>query len=99
MKLFWRIAVPAFTLAIIATAYWMYGRPIEPKLPTTQVTRGAFNNVVEIRGEVRPLRSTIVLAPPNAGELTIVKIAKNGSAVKAGEIVGEFDAMAMRQKI
>ncbi len=99
MKLFWRIGVPAFTLAIIATVYWMYGRPVEPKLPTTQVTRGAFNNIVEIRGEVRPLRSTIVLAPPNAGELTIVKIAKNGSAVKAGEIVGEFDAMQMRQKI
>jgi len=99
LKHFWRIGVPALTVAVVGTVAWMYGRTVEPKLPTTQVTRGAFNNVVEIRGEVRPVRSTLVLAPLNAGELTIIKIAKNGSAVKAGEIVGEFDAMAMRRTI
>jgi HlyD family secretion protein len=99
LKRFWRIGVPVFTVAVVGTVAWMYGRTVEPKLPTTQVTRGAFNNVVEIRGEVRPVRSTLVLAPLNAGELTIIKIAKNGSAVKAGEIVGEFDAMTMRRTI
>ena len=68
-------------------------------MPTAEVTRGAFADVVEIRGEVRPVRSTQVLAPGNAGELTIITIAKNGAAVKAGEIVGEFDAMTMRRTI
>jgi RND family efflux transporter MFP subunit len=99
LKLFWRVGVPAFSLAVLGTVVWMYGRPIEPNLPTTQVTRGAFNNMVEIRGEVKPIRSTLVLAPLNAGELTIIKIAKNGTAVKAGEVVGEFDAMTMRRTI
>jgi multidrug resistance efflux pump len=63
------------------------------------VTKGAFADVVEIRGEVRPVRTTQVLAPGNAGELTIIKIAKNGTAVKAGEVVAEFDAMTMRRTI
>ncbi len=37
-----------------------------------------------------PVRSTLVLAPGNAGELTIITIAKNGAAVKAGEIVARI---------
>jgi multidrug efflux pump subunit AcrA (membrane-fusion protein) len=55
--------------------------------------------VVEIRGDVRPVRSTIVLAPSNAGELVILKIAKNGTAVKAEEVVAEFDAVTLRRTI
>jgi multidrug efflux pump subunit AcrA (membrane-fusion protein) len=87
-------------VASLATVGWMrYGRAIEPPLPTTQVTRGEFADVIEIRGEVRPVKTTLVLSPPNAGELVILKIARNGTAVKEGEVVAEFDAITMRQQI
>ncbi len=82
-------------------AAWAYSarRAGEPALPTTTVARGTFTDIVEIRGEVRPVRSTLVMAPANAGELLILKIAKNGTAVKAGEVVAEFDAVTMRRTI
>jgi len=95
-----RVVVGGLVLAALAAAGWMrYGRAIEPPLPTAEVKRGAFADVVEIRGEVRPVRSTLVMAPANAGELTIITIAKNGTAVKPGEVVAEFDAMTMRTTI
>ena len=93
-------ATAVVATAVLAIAGWMkYGRPIEPSLPTAVVTRGEFADIVEIRGEVRPVKSTMVLAPANAGELVILKIAKNGTAVNAGETVAEFDAVTMRQQI
>jgi multidrug efflux pump subunit AcrA (membrane-fusion protein) len=96
----WRGLAAVVVLAVVAAGAWtVYGRHVDPNLPTADVTRGAFKDVVEIRGEVRPVRSTLVLAPMNAGELTIVKISKNGTAVKAGDIVGEFDAMTIRRTI
>ena len=95
-----RIVAAVVVVASLAAAGWMkYGRAIEPPLPTTQVTRGEFADVIEIRGEVRPVKTTLVLSPPNAGELVILKIAGNGTAVKPGDVVAEFDAITMRQTI
>lgn len=99
-RVVWRSFAAVIALAVVGTGGWLvYGRHVEPNVPTTEVKRGAFADIVEIRGEVRPVRSTLVLAPLNAGELTIVKIAKNGTAVKAGDVVGEFDAVTMRRTI
>jgi multidrug efflux pump subunit AcrA (membrane-fusion protein) len=39
------------------------------------------------------------MAPSNAGELLILKIARNGTAVKAGDVVAEFDAITIRRTI
>jgi multidrug efflux pump subunit AcrA (membrane-fusion protein) len=96
-----RLALTGVAVVGIGAAGWAYvGRgAIEPPLPVADVTRGAFSDIVEIRGDVRPVRSTIVLAPANAGELVILKIAKNGTAVKAGDVVAEFDAVTMRRTI
>ena len=63
-----------------------------PTLPTAEVTRGDFVDIVELRGEIRPVRSVVLTAPTQAGELRIVKLAKNNSMVKAGDVVVEFDA-------
>jgi HlyD family secretion protein len=96
-----RLALTGLAIVAIGAAGWAYvGRgAIEPPLPTADVTRGTYSDVVEIRGDVRPVRSTVVLAPSNAGELVILKIAKNGMAVKAGDVVAEFDAVTMRRTI
>jgi HlyD family secretion protein len=63
------------------------------------VTRGDYSDIVEIRGQVQPVRSTYVTAPYNAGELQILKLAANGTAVKAGDVVAEFDAVTLRRTI
>ncbi len=70
-----------------------------PALTTAEVTRGDYMDVVEVRGEVRPVRSMVVTAPPDAGELTIVSLAKNGTDVKKGDVVAQFDAMTLRRTI
>jgi len=93
------IAAVVIAAGLVAAGWMRYGRAVEPPLPTTQVTRGEFADVIEIRGEVRPVKTTLVLSPPNAGELVILKIARNGTAVKEGEVVAEFDAITMRQTI
>ena len=43
---------------------------------TVAVTRGEYSDIVEIRGQVQPVRSTYVTAPFNAGELQILKISR-----------------------
>ncbi len=70
-----------------------------PLLTTAEVTRGDYVDVVEVRGDIRPVRSIIVAAPPDAGELTIVSIAKNGTDVKKGDVVAQFDAITLRRTI
>jgi multidrug resistance efflux pump len=63
------------------------------------VTKGEYSDIVEIRGQVQPVRSTYVTAPFNAGELQILKILANGTNVRAGDVVAEFDAVALRRTI
>lgn len=66
---------------------------------TADVVLGDFTEVIEIRGQIQPVKSTYVTAPYNAGELQIVKIASNGTDVKAGDVVAEFDAVNLRRTI
>jgi HlyD family secretion protein len=68
-----------------------------PDLPTSEATRGRFVDALEIRGDIRPLKSIVMSAPMQSGELQIVKLAKNGSLVNAGDIVVEFDASTLRR--
>jgi hypothetical protein len=48
-------------------------------VPTAAVERGTFVDAVPIRGEIKAGRSVTIIAPADAGELRIVKLAKNGS--------------------
>ena len=54
------------------------GRGSVPDLPTADVTRGEFVDTLEIRGEIRPLKSVVLSSPMQSGELQILKLAKNG---------------------
>jgi HlyD family secretion protein len=69
-----------------------------PDVPTTDVTRADFVDYVQLRGDIRPAKSIVLSAPTDAGELQIVKLAKNGGAVKGGDIVVQFDATTLRQR-
>ena len=96
-----RVAIGAAILAMAAGVAGVFALrgPSTPSVATAEVTRGDYADVLEIRGDIRPVRSTYVMAPSNAGELLILKIAKNGTAVKAGDVVAEFDAITIRRTI
>lgn len=60
-------------------------------VPVTRVLRGTLAVDVHTVGELRTPHSSTLVAPSVNGTLQIVRIAKTGTAVKAGDIVVEFD--------
>jgi multidrug efflux pump subunit AcrA (membrane-fusion protein) len=93
-------AATVAAVALVATgAFAAVGRGSAPDLPTVQVVKGEFVDTLEIRGEVRPLKSVILSSPMSSGELQIVKLAKNGSIVKAGDVVVQFDGSTLQRTI
>jgi HlyD family secretion protein len=93
-----RVVIGTIGVALVVTAAFVsVGRGSAPDLPTVEVTKGEFVDTIEIRGDIRPLKSIVLAAPMQAGELQIVKLAKNGSAVRQGEVVIEFDSSTLRR--
>jgi HlyD family secretion protein len=87
-------------VALVAAGGTWYGtRGAVPTLATAAVVRGEFVDVVEIRGQVRPLKSIVVTAPMQAGDLQILKIAANGSPIAEGETAIEFDGSVLERTI
>jgi multidrug efflux pump subunit AcrA (membrane-fusion protein) len=71
-----------------------------PNVTTAEVTRGDFIDYIQIRGDIRPAKSIVLAAPLQAGgELQIVKLVKNGASVKQGDILVEFDATSLQQRL
>jgi len=71
-----------------------------PNVTTSAVTTGDFVDYIQIRGDIRPAKSIVLAAPLQAGgEMQILKLVKNGSAVKKGDVVVEFDATTLRQRL
>lgn len=95
-----RLAIVVILLIGLAAAgrFW-FGRLVVADSETATVTKGVYTDTVEIRGQVQPVRSTYVTAPYNAGELQILKMAANGTTVKGGDVVAEFDAVTLRRTI
>ena len=97
----WRpIAIVVFAAILVAGGFAIAGRAaVAPDVPTTDVTAGDFVDYMHLRGSIRPAKSIILSAPTQAGELQIVKLAKNGSAVTSGDVLVEFDATMLRQRM
>lgn len=91
------------TVVLLVTAFLLSGRGRSlmagsvPDLPVSEVVRGEFVDAIEIRGDIRPLKSLVISAPMQSGELQIVKLAKNGSPVQPGDLLVEFDASTLRR--
>jgi HlyD family secretion protein len=75
------------------------GRGSVPDVPTADVTRGEFVDALELRGEIRPLKSVVLSSPMQSGELQILKLAANGAKIKAGDIVVQFDGTTLQRTI
>jgi len=95
------IAAIAIVMAIGGAGIAMNARTASvPNVTTAAVTRGDFIDYIQIRGDIRPAKSLVLAAPLQAGgELQIVKLVKNGAAVKKGDVLVEFDGTSLAQRL
>jgi RND family efflux transporter MFP subunit len=95
--LFTLLAVVVLSAAGVALSLSMGDRG--PGLPTAAVTKGTFIDYLQLRGEIRPIRSVTLTAPSSGSDLQILELAKNGSAVNAGDVVIQFDTTVQQRTL
>ncbi len=80
------------TVALSVAAVIAFRRDNESSsLPTALVARTTFVDFLQLRGEIRPVRSIVLTAPSTGTDLQIVELASNGAKVAAGDVVVTFD--------
>lgn len=70
-----------------------------PSVPTIAVQSGEFLDSMQFHGEMKALKSVTISAPAEAGDLRIIKIATEGTAVKTGDVVVQFDSTKTEQEL
>src|SRR5262245_12694119 len=70
-----------------------------PKVTTVEVKRGGFVDSIQVRGELKALRSVVLTAPSGAGDVQIVRLVKNGTQVKKGDVVVQFDTTTLQRTL
>ena len=83
------------TVVLVAAAAgigWTLLTAAENTIPTAHVQRGRVETKVHAIGDLRAARAIPLFVPPAGGQLTIIALADTGAAVKAGDVVVEFDA-------
>jgi HlyD family secretion protein len=68
-------------------------------IPTAEAQRKDFVDTLEIKGEIKALRTRMITAPYSAGDLQIVSVVANSAKVKKGDVLVQFDATTMKQKL
>jgi RND family efflux transporter MFP subunit len=79
-------------------AAYHYSTTTEVEVSVAPVRRGDFVISVRTRGDIRSARSSILKAPIAPG-LRIVHLAAQGSPVKKGDVVVEFDGVQQEQNV
>ena len=70
-----------------------------PSVPTVEVKRGEFVDSIQFRGELKAMKTVTISAPPDAGDLQILKMATDGSRLNQGDMIVEFDPSKTRQDL
>jgi multidrug efflux pump subunit AcrA (membrane-fusion protein) len=92
-------AIALVAVVTLAVAYRVVARSTPPALSLAVVSRGDFVERLDLRGEVRPVRSVLIAAPAQAGDLLIVKLVRSGTSVNAGDVIAIFNPIVLRQQI
>ena len=96
-----RVVIPVgVAILLVVGGFAMASRAaVAPNVPMVDVVKGDFVDYLQLRGDIRPVKSIVLSAPTQAGDLQIVMLAKNGTAVKAGDVLVEFDATTLKQRM
>ena len=95
-----RVVLVAVLLVIAGAGIFKSRMPkAAPKINTAEVKRGEFVEYVQVRGELKALRSVILTAPSGAGDVQIVRLVKNGTQVKKGDMVVQFDTTTVQRTL
>ncbi len=70
-----------------------------PNIPNALVQRTEFVDYVQIRGQVSARKSITIAAPYGAGDLQIIRLARNGAQVKKGDVLVQFDPTTKAQSL
>ena len=85
------VVTPLAVRALRATA--------SPDFPTVRVLKGDVDLRIYTNGELRPVRSAMLMAPPVNGTLQIVKLWNPAVPTKEGDVVLEFDPTEQEFKL
>ena len=92
MKKGWAILGVVLVVALsVAAAAALRRDTGRTSLPTALVARTTFVDFLQLRGEIRPVRSVVLTAPSAGSDLQIVELATNGAKVAADEVIITFD--------
>jgi HlyD family secretion protein len=91
------VIVALAAVAMIVTVSGAFSRGDAPDVPTTAVTKGDFVDYMQVRGEVKAVRSIPLTAPSSAGDLQILELKPNGTNVKKGDVVVRFDPVPVER--
>jgi len=87
------LTVSAAALVLLGVAGARLVRSLEgDSVATVEVRPGHFVREVEARGSLKAVKATPVVVPPESGrQQKVAWIAKDGAALKAGDVIVEFD--------
>ena len=68
-------------------------------IASVQVVRGDLEILLKTTGEAKALKSVTLAAPSSVMEVNLVKVAKSGSKVQAGDVVIEINAIQEQNKV
>ena len=92
-------SLAALALASVGVYSLAHSSNKAPVLPTFQVKRGEFLDVIQFRGELKAMKSQTIIAPANAGDLQILRLVPDGTQVKEGDVVVQFDPSQTQQSL
>jgi RND family efflux transporter MFP subunit len=84
----------------IAGVGGVFGGGTAVDVPTTTVMKGEFIDYLQVRGEVKAVRSLPLTVPTTGGgDLQILELAKNGMNIKKGDVIVRFDPMTVQRTL
>ena len=91
------VAAVLVVVAAVAAARWV--RADAAEIPSMVAEKSTFVNYLEVRGEIRPIRSVVLTAPSSGSDLQIIDLARNGASITQGEVVIQFDTTAPQRTL
>lgn len=91
-----RIGVPVVLFSLLTAIFWPSGGV---DLPTAVVQSGEFVIDLKETGRLRAENSVFISAPPARSNLQIIGLVDEGTLVKEGDFLIQFDTTEVRQQI